>query len=196
MNFKKTLLIVIGAIIIFLIMSPKYCSSRGGKKSDTFIDTLHDTTWNTRIEKTPFYIPGPTQYLPGEIQWKDRPIDTLSLMRDYFARVVYHDTVIIDSFGFVAFHDTIYKNRIAARQKEKNYSIPTVTKTITKEIHHYYVQSRQLNGGVLIDPVLLRATGLLSYEDKKDRIFHAGLSASPQGPSIVGGISWPIKKKK
>jgi len=196
MSFRNTLLFTALALLIFWAMSTKYCSSNGGKKSDTFIDTLHDTTWNTRIEKTPFYIPGPTQYLPGEVLWRDKPIDTMSLLKDYFARVVYHDTVIIDSFGFVAFHDTIQKNRIAARQKEKNYSIPVITKTITKEIHHYYVQQRQFNGGVLIDPVQLRATGLISYEDKKDRIFHAGLSASPQGPSIVGGISWPISKKK
>lgn len=196
MNWKKTLLVIIGTIIIFIIMSPKYCSSGSGKKSDTFIDTVHDTSWNVRIEKTPFYIPGPTQFLPGEIKWRDRPIDTLALLKDYFAKVIYHDTVWIDSFGFVSFHDTITKNRIAARQKEKNYKIPTITKTITKEIHHYHKQERQLNGGFLADPVLLRATGLISYEDRKDRIFHAGLSASPQGPSIVGGVSWPIKKKK
>lgn len=196
MDFKKTLLLVVGAVIIFMIMSPKYCSSGGGRKSDTFIDTLHDTTWNTKIEKTPFYIPGPTQYLPGEVFWRDKPIDTMALLKDYFAKVVYHDTVWIDSFGFVAFHDTISKNRIKARQKEKNYSIPSITKTINKEIHHYHSQERQLNGGFLADPVLLRATALISYEDKKDRIFHAGVSASPQGPSIIGGVSWPIKKKK
>lgn len=194
MNYSKiiTWLLLIG-IIVFVLIAPKYCSA-GKTKTDTFETVVHDTIWNIKKEKSPVYIPGKTQYLPGNIIYI--PVDTNAILTDYYAKRIYHDTIFIDSFGFVAIHDTISKNRIAARQNEKDYKIPVLTKTITREIHHYDIY-RKVYGGFLVDIAALGGQGIITYETKKNRSFHVGIGVTLNGgPSFVGGMSVPIWKSK
>jgi hypothetical protein len=181
-------------LIILVFMNLKNCNSSGTKKSDTIITIKYDTTWKTKIEKTPVYTPGPTKILPGDTTYLT--VDTAAILKDFYSKVYYNDTLKIDSFGFVAYHDVVTENKIASRQKESNYKIPTITKTVEKEIHHYYNQPRQLNAGFLIDPIRFRVSGLVSYENKKDHIFHLGVTTSQQGSSIIGGMTWKIKTIK
>jgi hypothetical protein len=43
-------------------------------------------------------------------------VDTASILRDYFARVVYLDTLKDDSSAFIAIRDTVTENRLRGRQ--------------------------------------------------------------------------------
>jgi len=180
-------------LVILAFSKIKNCST-SRSKSDTIITIKYDTTWKTKIEKTPVYTPGPTKILPGDTTYLT--VDTAAILKDFYSKVYYNDTLKIDSFGFVAYHDVVTENKIASRQKESNYKIPTITKTVEKEIHHYYNQPKQLNAGFLIDPIRFRVSGLVSYENKKDHIFHLGVTTSQQGSSIIGGMTWKIKTIK
>jgi hypothetical protein len=194
MNLKVLQYIGLIILIILAFSKIKNCSTGDKSKTDTIITVKYDTTWKTKIEKTPVYTPGPTQILPGDTQYL--PVDTAAILKNFYSKVYYNDTLLIDSFGYVAYHDMVTENKIAKRQKESNYKIPVVTKTVEKEIHHYYKQPRQFNAGFLVDPLKLRLSGLVSYEDKKDHIFHLGVTTSQQGSSIIGGMSWKIKMIK
>jgi len=193
MNLKVLQYIILIILIILVFVKVETCNT-SKSKSDTIITIKYDTAWKTKIEKTPVYTPGPTKILPGDTQYL--PVDTLAILKNYYNKIYYNDTLLIDSFGFVVYHDMVTENKIVQRQKESNYKIPVITKTIEKEIHHYYKQPRQVNAGFLVDPLKLRLSGLVSYEDKKDHIFHLGVTTSQQGSSIIGGMTWKIKTIK
>lgn len=189
-KFIIVLVLVLG--IVLSMFGPKYCKG-GYSKSDTFLKVTHDTTWDTTNIVSPVYTPGETIYIPGITIIE--PVDTAKILADYFAKLVYNDTIKMDSLGYIAIRDTITKNRIAARQHTKNYRIPKVTTTIEKTIHHYEVAQRKLYGGFLVDVTNIGAYGTLSYENKKNQVFHLGVGANPtSGLGVLGGISWKISK--
>jgi hypothetical protein len=184
------LILVLG--IILSMIGPKYCSG-GQSKSDTFLKITHDTTWDTTNITSPIYIPGKIIYIPGPTITEH--VDTAKILADYFAKLIYFDTIRMDSLGYIAIRDTITKNKLAARQHTKNYRIPKVTTTIEKTINHYEVAQRKLYGGFLVDITNIGGYGTLSYENKKNTVFHFGVGAnSTSGMGFLGGISWKISK--
>ena len=191
---KNKVLIVLILIlgIVLSMIGPKYCSG-GQSKSDTFLKITHDTTWDTTNITSPIYIPGKIIYIPGPTITEH--VDTAKILADYFAKLIYFDTIRMDSLGYIAIRDTITKNKLAARQHTKNYRIPRVTTTIEKTINHYEVAQRKLYGGVLVDVTNIGGYGVLSYENKKSQVFHFGIGASStSGMGFLGGISWKISK--
>ena len=159
-------------------------------KSDT--TTVYDTAWSVKIEKYPVYKPGITITI-HDTSWKYTTIDTMAILRDFYAKNVYNDTVWLDSFGYVCWVDTVTRNKIAARQKSKNYKLPTITKTVT--INNYYQQSRQANITAQIDPLTGTIYSGLSYEDRKDRIYHVSAGLNKNGYGIMVGASIPVWKE-
>jgi hypothetical protein len=174
-----------GALLI--LNQPQACNSiKNG--SDTII--VRDTTWITKIEKYPVYTPGPTKILPGDTEWMYLPIDTLAILRDYNLKRIYNDTILIDSFGYVSWEDTVTKNKIERRQKFVNYKIPVITNTVT--INNYYKQKRQLNTSVLLDLPRFTIYGGLLYEDRKDKIYQLNVGYGLNGPTFNVGMSFPL----
>lgn len=77
------------------------------------------------------YLPSPELiYLEQDPQFVYQQIDTAAILQDYFARVYYRDT-LQTQYGNLVVEDTISQNRIQARRWLTNFSIPTVTKTVT-----------------------------------------------------------------
>ena len=187
---KNTLILVlllfIGALLVFN-KSPQSCNFIN-KGSDTLI--IKDTVWKTKIEKYPVYTPGPTKVLPGDTEWLYLPLDTMALLRDYNLKRVYNDTILIDSFGYVSWVDTVHKNKIEKRQKSTNYKIPVITNTII--INNYYSQKRQLNTSVSLDLSMFTIYGGLLYEDRKDKIYQFNIGYGLKGPSVNIGMSFPL----
>ncbi len=52
----------------------------------------------------------------GSTRWRDRPIDTGAILADYFARVVYRDTLKNDTSALVIVEDTVTQNRLQNRR--------------------------------------------------------------------------------
>ena len=192
MKNKFTIVLILVLGIIISMIGPKYCS-KGLSKSDTFIQVTHDTTWDTTNITSPVYIPGKIIYISGPTITEH--VDTAKILADYFAKRFYSDTIKIDSLGYIAIQDTINKNKITSRQHTKNYRIPKITTTIEKTIHHYEVAQHKLYGGFLVDITNIGGYGTLSYENKKNTVFHFGVGAnSTSGMGFLGGISWKISK--
>jgi len=57
-------------------------------------------------------------------------VDTLEILKDYFEKYVYLDTIPIDTLGYVTIIDTLSQNRILYRKPTINIQIPTKTITI------------------------------------------------------------------
>jgi hypothetical protein len=152
-------------------------------------DIYHDTT---------IYVPIPT----------DKPIDTLSILKDFFAKNVYKDTLKLkDSLGYVTVTDTIQKNNILSRTWKSNVNKITIKElTIVKELPKTQV-FWGFNGGFnKKDVVANLGTGLL-VKTKTDKIYQVGLGISNSvngsngttgtlSPYINGGIYWKIQLHK
>lgn len=115
-----------------------------------------------------------------------KEIDTLSILRDYFSKIVYTDTLSFDSLGYVFITDTIYKNRILTRKITKNINLPTTYKTTTITLN-----PREFYMGVGIGTN--QASGELLLRNKNKQIYGLGLGVDNNlNPFIVGRIYWKL----
>ena len=131
----QNLLIVVLVIILLL-------RSCGGDK-DIISTKISEPTTITKVEirydtiKTVV-----NKYIP---KWRDRiviktdtilaSIDTLAILKDYYAKYVYSDTLMIDTVGYAIINDTITRNSIFSRNVTTNILIPTITQTNTVYIN-------------------------------------------------------------
>ena len=76
-------------------------------------------------------------------------VDTLEILKDYFEKYVYLDTIPIDTLGYVSIIDTLSQNRILYRKPTINIQIPTKTITIVErenEREYYGFRCENNNG--------------------------------------------------
>jgi hypothetical protein len=64
-----------------------------------YTDTLLDTVWQD-----------------GDTEYVIQPVDTMRILKDYYAKVTYIDTVKNDSSALIVLNEVISKNRIANRE--------------------------------------------------------------------------------
>ena len=108
------LVVIIGLIITILCLrscevNPGKITYVGGKPYEVIKHTV-DTVYVPTIQ---------TVYRKGEVIYKEVPIyvelpgriDTVEVIRDYYSKVVYKDTLKLkDSLGYIALTDTIFRN--------------------------------------------------------------------------------------
>ena len=133
-------------------------------------------------------------------------IDTMALLKDYYSKVLYKDTLILpDSLGIVALNDTITQNKILGRTfnasvKQRTIKETTIVKELPKTKLFY-----GLEGGFnKADFVSSVGAGVL-INTKKDKIYQLGLGVTNQTtdgtnggftPYVSGGVYWKLKLKK
>jgi hypothetical protein len=133
-------------------------------------------------------------------------IDTMALLKDYYSKVLYKDTLILpDSLGIVALNDTISQNKILGRTFNANVKQRTIKETtIVKELPKTKVFYGLEGGFNKADFVSSVGAGVL-INTKKDKIYQLGLGVNNQTtdginggftPYIRGGVYWKIKLKK
>lgn len=200
----KTLMIV-GLIIVILLMQMCNGDKKEINKGDTIkvkgkkyevVDHRRDTTYITRdsivykkgkdikVEvKVPVYIPA--------------NVDTQGILKDYFARRFYVDTLDLGEKSFVIVKDTITENKILSRVFESSITEKIINDTL------FLVEppKRQMFVGFQMGfdkKDIFNYGGLnLLYKDKKDKIFGLGLGINSNSqPTIMGSLNWKIKLKK
>lgn len=62
------------------------------------------------------------------IQYEYLPVDTAAILRDYFARLYYVDT-IRTQYGTLTLFDSLSQNRIKRRRWELDFTVPEITRT-------------------------------------------------------------------
>ena len=184
----QTLLIVVLVVLLFLQRS---CSSTPVPEPKVITETV--TKWDTvSITKT--------EYIP---KWKTRietihdtipsSIDTVAILKDYYAKYFYTDTIQIDTLGSIVINDTITRNLISMRDVQSNIFIPTTTITNT-----VYLYKREFFGGISVgatNQAIQNINGELLYINKKRDAYGFGIGLNPDfQPIFTGRIYWKIGK--
>jgi len=197
----QTVIIVVLLIIIFFL---RECQGNQVNSPLTEGETIVkiETKYDTIVNTIETYVP---EYRT-EVKWKTRtihdtievhdtiPIDTLSILEDYFKAYAYTDTLKKDSVTFII-NDTISQNKILARGIE--YSLVYPTTIISKESA---VNKRELYIGLGLGGNRQQLSYLgseLMLRTKKQQIYGIGLGINKNfEPIFTFKMSWKVKMPK
>jgi len=184
----QTLLIVVLAVLLFY---QKSCSSTPPVEPQTITEVI--TRWDTLKVATKEYVPKYIRKTIVNIDTFQAPIDTMSILRDYYAKYFYTDTIKVDSLGFIVINDTVTRNLISKRDVQSNIFIPTTTITNTT-----YLYKRELFWGTSISgnqEQIQSINGELMYVNKKRNAYGFGVGVDQNfQPIFTGRLYWKIGK--
>jgi len=184
----QTLLIVALAALLFFQRS---CSSTPPVESEVIIEVI--TKWDTLKVSTKEYVPKYIRKTIVEIDTFQVPIDTISILKDYYAKYFYTDTIRVDSLGFIVINDTVTRNLISKRDVQSNIFIPTTTITNT-----VYLYKREFYGGISVgstNQAVQNINAELLYINKKRQSYGFGVGLNPDfQPIYTGRLYWKIGK--
>ncbi len=193
----QSLLIVVLVIIILIMRSCDGGSTPTVKEPTTITKVVvrYDTIKDVVVKYVPKWkekIVTITDTIPLEI-------DTLAILKDYYAKYVYTDTLKLDTIGYAVINDTITRNTIFSRDITTQLVIPTVTQINTK-----YIYKREFFGGVSLGGLLKSVpnespiqyiSGELMYINRKRNVYGLGLGIDNNfNPIISGRMYWKFGK--
>jgi hypothetical protein len=184
----QSLLVVVLAVLLFYQNS---CSSTPPVEPQTITEVV--TRWDTLKVATKEYVPKYIRKTVVDIDTFQAPIDTMSILRDYYAKYFYTDTIKVDSLGFIVINDTVTRNLISKRDVQSNIFIPTTTITNTT-----YLYKRELFWGASISgnqEQIQSINGELMYVNKKRNAYGFGVGVDQNfQPIFTGRLYWKIGK--
>ena len=184
----QTLLIVVLAVLLFY---QKSCSPTPPVEPQTITEVI--TRWDTLKVATKEYVPKYIRKTIVNIDTFQAPIDTMSILRDYYAKYFYTDTIKVDSLGFIVINDTVTRNLISMRDVQSNIFIPTTTITNTT-----YLYKRELFWGASVSgnqEQIQSINGELMYVNKKRNAYGFGVGVDQNfQPIFTGRLYWKIGK--
>ena len=200
---KVDIKIVIITILAFVILGMKLFPGDngdakiikvGGKKYQV-VKTIVDTQYvNTNK----------ILYRDGKTIYKEKPIfinlpadiDTLKILKDYYSKVVYNDTLKLDNnLGVITIKDTLYKNSILNRRWETNINKVVVKETnIVTELPKYQLLIGG-NGGVTTTNNVFIGPSIM-LKTKKDTYINVSVGVGFDKLMVYQvGIHKPLKFK-
>ena len=183
----QTLLIVVLLVLLWLQRSCSSSPEITEPKVITTVEVRYDTV--ETIKET--YVPKYITRIETVIDTFTTPIDTVNILKNYYAKYFYSDTLKIDTLGYAVINDTITQNTILARDIRTNVLIPTTT--ITKEI---YLNNREFYWGLGLQgkkDQLNYLGGELLYRNKKYQVYGLGVGVNENlQPVISGRLYWKI----
>lgn len=187
-KLEHILILILGVVILWLTQC-----RRSEPIVDEIVKTEVVTKWDTvEVAKTK-YVPKIIEKVVIDIDTFNAPIDTVSVLEDYYAKYFYTDTIQIDTLGSVVINDTITRNLISFRDVQSNIFIPTTTITNT-----VYLNRREFYGGISVTgrPTQLDfINGELLYRGKKRNAYGIGVGLNPQfEPIYTFKVFWKIGK--
>lgn len=186
---------VIILVLIIVILLLRQCSG-GGEITPTepTIITKTEVRYDTITKEVPKYIPKIVTRIERNIDTLliAQNVDTLSILKDYFAKYVYVDVQTLDSLNLVI-TDTLTENRILARSIKYDLIYPTVTVTETKYINprEFYI-GFGLNGNT----TQFNYVGAqLLYRSRKKQAFGLGIGINENlQPILSTQFLWKLGK--
>jgi len=186
-SIQSILIIVLAGVLLY----QSQCSKKPDVEPEVIVTI--ETKWDT-VSVTQ------TEYVP---KWRTRvvtkhdtipsDIDTMSILKDYYSKFHYVDTLTLDTLGYLVLSDTISKNSIVSRSFSSGITIPTTT--ITKEI---YLKKREFFWGMGLngDPSQLNYLGgEFMYKNKQRNMFGVGVGVNQDlQPVFSGRMYWKIGK--
>jgi hypothetical protein len=186
----QTLLIVALVVIIILLRS---CNNNSVPTEPTVI-TKVEVKYDTITKYVPEYVPKlitKVEYVHDTVV-RTQPIDTVAILKDYFATYVYEDRQELDSLN-ITIKDSVTQNKIISRSIAYDLIYPTTT--ITKEI---YLNNKEFYYGLNLNgksDQLNYLGGSILYRTKSKQIYSVGLGVNQNmEPVISAGLYWKIGK--
>ena len=184
----QTLLIVVLAAVLFL---QRGCSSTPPVEPEVITEVV--TKWDTLKVTEKEYVPKYIRKTIIDIDTFQAPIDTVSILKDYYAKYFYTDTIKIDTLGTIVINDTVTRNLISMRDVQSNIFIPTTTITNT-----VYLYKREFYGGISVgstNQAVQNINAELLYINKKRQSYGFGVGLNPQWqPVYTVRMYWKIGK--
>jgi hypothetical protein len=174
----QTLLVVVLAALLFL---QRGCSSTPPVEPEVITEVV--TQWDTIKVTEKEYVPKYIRKTVVEIDTFSVPIDTISILKDYYAKYFYTDTIKIDTLGTIVINDTVTRNLISIRDVQSNIFIPTTTITNT-----IYLKKRELFGGVSVSSsptAIQNLNGELLFINKKRQAYGIGAGINNQFQPVL-----------
>jgi hypothetical protein len=194
---RNLYLLVIGVLIVIILFlrscSPSIPCPDGGKP---IITTVTDTVW-VKGKDSIIYKPKPYKVVYRDTVEIPKDVDTTAILKDYFAKVAYNDTIKVGKYGYILIKDTISENRIASRQKIDKFEIPEITNTTTVTIPPVYRNQVYIGpeiAGNVLNPINYFGGNIL-LKTKNDKLYNVGIGVSPGGTTFKIGMGWKIKIK-
>ena len=178
--------------IIIIVLVVALLLQRACNKDNIVIETTTKTEikWDTINNTTPVYVPKWKTRTEIDIDTFTVPIDTVAILKDYYAIYNYIDTVGTDSVKIVI-NDSITKNNIKSRVVDYKVIYPTITitkETVINKSQLYYGLGITVGNNINIGPELL-------YKTKTNQAFGLGLGVNQNlQPSLSAKMYWKIGK--
>ena len=184
----QSLLIV---VLVIMVLFQSQCSKKPIVEPEVIVTI--ETKWDTVEVVQTEYVPKWKTKLVVEYDTIPSDIDTMMILKDYYAKYSYTDTLTLDTLGFLVLNDTITMNSILSRSFVSNIKIPTTI--ITKEI---YLNKREFYWGLGLQgqtDQLNYLGGELMYKNKQKNMLGLGLGVNQDlQPVLSGRIYWKIGK--
>ena len=198
-NFQS--LIIIGLIIVIFLLRECRGDSKGTPTEPVKVVKV-ETKYDTIVKEVTSYVP---EYRT-EVKWKTKtihdtievhdtiPIDTASILEDYFKAYAYNDTLKEDSITLIV-NDIISQNQIMSRNIKYSLVYPTTIIQTEREVNK---RELYLGFGIGGDRQQLSFVGSeLLLRNKKERIYGVGLGINQNfEPILTFKMSWKVKMPK
>jgi hypothetical protein len=178
-------------VLVVLVLFQSQCSKKDPVEPEVIVTI--ETKWDTVNVIQTEYVPKWRTRVVTEHDTIPQDIDTMSILKDYYAKYHYTDTLTLDTLGFLVLNDTISQNSILSRSFTSDISIPTTT--ITKEI---YLNKREFYWGLGVNggtSQLDYVGGEFMFKNKQRNMYGIGVGVNQDlQPTISGRMYWKIGK--
>jgi len=186
-SIQNVLIIVLALVLLY----QRQCSRKDPVEPEVIVTI--ETKWDTVNVTQTEYVPKWRTKVVTEHDTIPQDIDTMSILKDYYAKYHYTDTLTLDTLGFLVLNDTISKNSVLSRSFTSDISIPTTT--ITKEI---YLNKREFYWGLGVNggtSQLDYVGGEFMFKNKQRNMYGIGVGVNQDlQPTISGRMYWKIGK--
>ena len=200
---KVNIALFVCCMIAIFYAYTKHMEAGEARPNDTLV--VHDTAWQRYDSLIVRKVPVPYEVIVEVASKPEMLPDTnyaklkqqyMALLQLYLNKMVYHDTVRVGTYGYIALLDSVKENKIAYRRTRDNFDIPVVkeTKTITK----YAPPTRNLfvGGGIVVNNTIgIRgAEAGMIFKTKKDQLYNVKASVDLDG-KVMYGVGYYHKLK-
>ena len=186
-SIQNLLIIILVAVLLY----QSQCSRKDPVEPEVIVTI--ETKWDTVNVTQTEYVPKWRTRVVTEHDTIPQDIDTMSILKDYYAKYHYTDTLTLDTLGYLVLNDTISKNSVLSRSFTSDISIPTTT--ITKEI---YLNKREFYWGMGVNggtSQLDYVGGEFMFKNKQRNMYGIGVGVNQDlQPTISGRMYWKIGK--